>query len=68
MIVQEELHLKTTIVTDGRLREVSLGSWDGLTLLDIEHLYPGVCDGTTAFDWFFRSPDGSARLNLYQLQ
>ena len=43
---------------DARLREVSIGSWDGLTEIDIEEGWPGLLDGATAFDWFFRSPDG----------
>ncbi len=48
------------VVIDGRLSEVSLGSWDGLTAIDIEHLYPGVCDGATAFDGYFRAPAGES--------
>ncbi len=59
-IVQRELRLDTKIVIDARLREVSLGLWDGLTVVDIENLYPGACDGTTAYDWYFRSPDGES--------
>ncbi|GAA0766828.1 putative phosphoglycerate mutase [Erythromicrobium ramosum] len=43
---------------DARLAEVSLGSWDGLTMVDIDHQWPGLLDGSTPFDWFFRSPDG----------
>ncbi|HEV2867033.1 MAG TPA: histidine phosphatase family protein [Allosphingosinicella sp.] len=43
---------------DERLREVSIGSWDGLTHFDIDACWPGLLDGSTAFDWFFRSPDG----------
>jgi probable phosphoglycerate mutase len=45
---------------DGRLAEVSIGSWDGLTHVDIDAQWPGLLDGTTAFDWFFRSPDGES--------
>jgi probable phosphoglycerate mutase len=43
---------------DVRLAEVSLGSWDGLTHIDIDAQWPGLLDGATPFDWFFRSPDG----------
>lgn len=43
---------------DDRLTEVSLGSWDGLTHIDIDAQWPGLLDGSTPFDWFFRSPDG----------
>lgn len=59
-IIHRELHLNKNIVIDARLREVSLGSWDGLTAVDVEHLYPGACDGTTSFDWYFRAPDGES--------
>ena len=43
---------------DDRLAEVSLGSWDGLTHIDIDAQWPGLLDGSTPFDWFFRSTDG----------
>jgi broad specificity phosphatase PhoE len=45
---------------DERLAEVSLGSWDGLTHVDIDAQWPGLLDGCTPFDWFFRSPDGES--------
>ena len=46
--------------SDDRLAEVSLGSWDGLTHIDIDAQWPGLLDGSTPFDWFFRSPDGES--------
>jgi len=45
---------------DDRLAEVSLGTWDGLTHTDIDAQWPGLLDGSTPFDWFFRSPDGES--------
>lgn len=45
---------------DERLAEVSVGSWDGLTHVDIDAQWPGLLDGTNPFDWFFRSPDGES--------
>lgn len=45
---------------DSRLEEVSVGSWDGLTHIDIDACWPGLLDGSTAFNWFFRSPDGES--------
>jgi probable phosphoglycerate mutase len=45
---------------DDRLVGVSLGSWDGLTHIDIDAQWPGLLDGSTSFDWFFRSPDGES--------
>lgn len=37
-----------------------MGSWDGLTHIDIDAQWPGLLDGSTLFDWFFRSPDGES--------
>jgi broad specificity phosphatase PhoE len=45
-------------VFEARLQEVTVGSWDGLTFSDIDGLWPGRLDGSTAFDWYFRAPDG----------
>jgi probable phosphoglycerate mutase len=41
-----------------RLLEITTGSWDGMTLYEIDMEYPGALAGTSAFDWYFRSPDG----------
>jgi probable phosphoglycerate mutase len=51
---------------DDRLAEVSLGSWDGLTDIDIDAQWPGLLDGSTQFDWFFRSPDGESSDAVFQ--
>jgi broad specificity phosphatase PhoE len=51
---------------DDRLAEVSLGSWDGLTDIDIDAQWPGLLDGSTQFDWFFRSPDGESYDAVFQ--
>lgn len=45
---------------DERLAEVSLGSWDGLTHVDIDAQWPRALDGSTQFDWYFRSCDGES--------
>jgi probable phosphoglycerate mutase len=45
-------------IPDDRLREVALGSWEGLTEEDISIAYPGAARGATRYDIFFRSPDG----------
>jgi broad specificity phosphatase PhoE len=45
---------------DDRLRELSLGSWDGLTYADIAKRSPGIFDGDGRYDWYFRSPDGES--------
>ena len=41
-----------------RLREVTLGVWDGLTPEEIDAEYPGALAGAEPYDWNFRSPDG----------
>ena len=45
---------------DNRLVEVTLGSWDGLTHIDIDVQWPGALDGSSPFDWYFQSPDGES--------
>ena len=47
-------------IWDNRLAEVTAGSWDGLSHIDIEAGWPGALDGSDAFDWYFRSPDGES--------
>ncbi len=51
-------HVALDVRDEPRLAEVSLGCWEGLTEYEIEAEYPGARAGTTAFDWYFRSPDG----------
>jgi broad specificity phosphatase PhoE len=45
-------------ITDDRLLEISLGSWDGMTDEDIEFTHPGARQGTDRWNWHFASPDG----------
>jgi broad specificity phosphatase PhoE len=42
-----------------RLVEVKTGSWDGMTLAEIDVAYPGALEGAT-FGRSFRSPDGES--------
>jgi broad specificity phosphatase PhoE len=44
--------------TDDRLREISLGSWDGLTRDELSSLSPGIFDGNGRYEWYFRAPGG----------
>ncbi len=59
-IIKQVAGLSCDLKLNDRLREVSLGKWDGLTDEEIEDVSPGACDGATRFDWFFRSPDGES--------
>ncbi len=45
---------------DVRLMEVTVGSWDGMTLFEIDQEFPGKLDGADAFDRYFRSPVGES--------
>jgi len=55
-------HFRGTVevLVEPNLREVSVGSWDGLTDVDIDAGWPGLLNGATPSDWFFRSPDGES--------
>ncbi|MGB3313547.1 MAG: histidine phosphatase family protein, partial [Albidovulum sp.] len=44
---------------DARLREISLGTWDGLTQAGIEARNPGIFDGDHPFLWQDRAPEGT---------
>ena len=48
----------TPLTFDERLREISIGSWDGLDRDEIAGLRPGVFDGDGRHEWYFRTPDG----------
>jgi len=44
---------------DERLREISLGAWDGLDKRDIRRRAPELFTGEDSrWEWYFRSPDG----------
>jgi broad specificity phosphatase PhoE len=43
---------------DERLKEISIGSWDGLDRDEIAALSPGIFDGDGRHEWYFRTPDG----------
>ena len=57
-IIREHFAAAPQLQFDDRLRELSLGSWDGLTYSEIAVRCPGVFDRQGSYDWYFRSPDG----------
>lgn len=57
-IIREHLVTEPELTIDGRLREISAGSWDGLTFRDIELRSPGIFDGDGRWEWNFRAPGG----------
>jgi broad specificity phosphatase PhoE len=44
--------------TDERLREVTLGSWDGLFRDEIAARSPGIFETHGSYEWYFHSVDG----------
>ncbi len=59
-IINERRGAAGEIASDDRLREHSLGSWDGLTYREIAARLPGIFDGDGHHEWYFRSPDGDS--------
>jgi probable phosphoglycerate mutase len=57
-IISEHLHPAPELGFDDRLRELSMGSWDGLTYTEIAVCAPGIFNGDGRYEWCFRSPDG----------
>lgn len=57
-IIARRLPARPEPAIDDRLREISAGSWDGLTFGEIELLAPGIFDGEGRSEWYFRAPGG----------
>lgn len=57
-LIREHLPDTVELRLDDRLKELSVGSWDGLTYQEIAGRELGVFDGDGRFEWYFRSPDG----------
>lgn len=48
------------IQLEPRIAEISLGTWDGMSMYEIEMEFPESLSGTNSQDWYFRSPDGES--------
>ena len=57
-IIREHFAAAPEVQFDARLRELSLGSWDGLTYSEIAARCHGVFDRDGRHNWYFRAPDG----------
>jgi len=57
-LIAEALGRAGELRLDERLREISIGSWDGLDRDQIAALAPGIFDGDGRHEWYFRTPDG----------
>ena len=59
-IIRDCLDRSEPLRFDDRLREISLGSWDGLDRAEIAALRPGIFDGDNYHEWYFATPDGES--------
>jgi len=59
-IICGEIGQGAAFTLDPRLAEIRMGLWDGLTDYDIEQVSPGLREGTTRADFFFRAPGGES--------
>src|SRR3954451_8855223 len=50
----------STIRSDARLKEVSLGQWEGHTRVEIEERWPDKIAGSNRYNWYFQSPTGES--------
>jgi broad specificity phosphatase PhoE len=58
-IIAAELGFDVSAIrNEARLKEISLGRWEGHTRAEVEARWPDRMAGSTRYDWFFRSPDG----------
>jgi len=48
----------SAIRTEERLKEVSLGQWEGHTHAQVQARWPDGIAGSNRYNWYFRSPDG----------
>ena len=51
---------KSKVITDNRLKEVSVGKWAGLTIKEIEKYWPELMKNTNNYNWYFNSPNGES--------
>ncbi|OYX35098.1 MAG: hypothetical protein B7Y99_04395 [Caulobacterales bacterium 32-69-10] len=65
-IIRETAGITGPLLIEPRLREITLGSWDGLTDEEIESVTPGACERATRYDWYFRSPDGETHAEIQE--
>jgi len=57
-IIHSHLPSTSPVQFDERLREISLGSWEGLDRTELSERMPGIFDGEGYYEWYFHTPDG----------
>jgi probable phosphoglycerate mutase len=55
VIVQQHAE-SSRVISEPRIKEVSLGAWEGLTRAEVDARWPGLTDGLASPEWFFRAP------------
>ncbi len=63
-IIRAALPRPVPIAFDERLKEISIGAWDGLGRAEIEAGQPGIFDGDGRYEWYFHTPDGESYDNF----
>jgi len=64
-IIRAELgRAKQPIETEPRLREISFGAWEGLTIGEIEARYDGAWERRQANKWTYAPPGGESYANV----
>jgi broad specificity phosphatase PhoE len=48
--------LDLPVALDDRLREITVGAWDGRLRADVDREFPGARDGDRRYDWYFSAP------------
>ncbi|MDX8363204.1 histidine phosphatase family protein [Cytobacillus sp. IB215316] len=48
------------VIIDNTIKEVSVGSWAGLTTKEIEATWSKLIKNTDSYNWYFKSPDGES--------
>lgn len=56
--IAEEAGIQVAPIVDDGLAEISLGSWDGLTVDEIDMRWPGQWQKLGRQTWHFETPDG----------
>ena len=60
IIISEMLGRSEPPRVDERLREISLGSWDGIDRAQLRDMLKETPEGYHRYEWYFRSPDGES--------
>ena len=57
-IIRKQTGISSAVIMDDRLREVSMGSWDGLSREEIGKRWPGAMGPSLRQSWVRACPDG----------